>query len=79
MKIRGNTIGTTISPKRVVTNPGELTEEEKAQARAKIGAAAVGEGGNVDLSGYSTTEQVQGMINTAISNIAVYAGEVEDV
>ena len=72
-----------------LTLPHELTEAEKAQARANIGVTADGAvlseadkreiAGMVDMSGYPTTEQVQGMINTAISNIPDYTGEVEDV
>lgn len=38
MKIRGNTIGTPIKPKKVLVKAESLTEEEKAQARANIGA-----------------------------------------
>ena len=38
MKIRGNTVGTPISPERVLCAPKELTEEQKAQARENIGA-----------------------------------------
>lgn len=45
MKIRGNTVGTPIKPEKAVVKCQNLTEEEKAQARANIGAAAVGEGG----------------------------------
>ena len=41
-----------------LTLPHELTEAEKAQARANIGAAAVGEGGSVDLSNYYTRDEV---------------------
>lgn len=46
MKIRGNTVGTPIKPEKAVVKCQNLTEEEKAQARANIGAAAVGEGGS---------------------------------
>ena len=45
MKIRGNTVGTNIKPEKILVKATNLTEEEKAQARANIGAAAVGEGG----------------------------------
>ena len=41
MKIRGNTVGTPIKPEKVVVKCQNLTEEEKAQARENIGAAAV--------------------------------------
>lgn len=37
MKIRGNTVGTPIKPKKVLAKWLNLTEEEKAQARANIG------------------------------------------
>jgi hypothetical protein len=44
MKIRGNTVGTPLTPKAALLK-AELTEEEKVQARERIGAAAIGEGG----------------------------------
>ena len=56
--IRGNTIGTPIKPEKNLVKATALTEEEKAQARANIGAAAVGEGGSVDLSNYYTKDEV---------------------
>ena len=72
-----------------LTLPHKLTEAEKAQARANIGVTADGAvlseadkreiAGMVDLNGYPTTEQVQLMIDTAISTIPDYNGEVEDV
>ena len=40
MKIRGNTVGTPLRPEVVLTKASDLTEEQKAQARANIGAAA---------------------------------------
>ena len=40
MKIRGNTVGTTIKPEQAVVKCQNLTEEQKAQARENIGAAA---------------------------------------
>lgn len=42
-KIRGNTVGTTLKPEQAILKCQNLTEEEKAQARANIGAAAIGE------------------------------------
>ena len=39
MKIRGNVVGTTQKPEKVVVKATDLTEEQKAQARANIGAA----------------------------------------
>lgn len=38
-KIRGNTVGTTIKPEKALVKATNLNEEEKAQARANIGAA----------------------------------------
>ena len=34
MKIRGTTVGTTIKPEKILVKATDLTEEEKAQARA---------------------------------------------
>ena len=45
MKIRGNTIGTTIKPEKNILKATDLTEAEKKQVRENIGAVAVGEGG----------------------------------
>lgn len=39
MKIRGNVVGTTQKPEKVVVKATDLTEEQKAQARENIGAA----------------------------------------
>lgn len=41
MKIRGNTIGTPIKPEKNLVKATDLTEEEKAQARANIGAISL--------------------------------------
>ena len=41
MKIRGNTVGTTIEPKKAVLKCDGLTEEEKTKARKNIGAASI--------------------------------------
>lgn len=41
MKIRGNTIGTTIKPEKVLVKSENLTEAEKVKARANIGAASM--------------------------------------
>lgn len=57
MKIRGNTIGTTMRPERTVVKCEKLTEEEKAIARANIGAAS---------------EEVIGLIDTALAEIITY-------
>lgn len=38
MKIRGNTVGTTLKPEKNLVKATDLTDEEKAQARANIGA-----------------------------------------
>ena len=48
-KIRGNTVGTTIAPEKVLVKSENLTPEEKAQARANIGAAKEGESGGSSL------------------------------
>lgn len=45
MKIRGNTVGTTLRPEQNLVKATDLTPEEKALARANIGAAAEGSGG----------------------------------
>lgn len=37
-KIRGSTVGTTLKPEKALVKAVNLTEEEKAQARANIGA-----------------------------------------
>lgn len=39
--IRGNLVGTNQRPENVLVRATELTEEQKAQARANIGAASV--------------------------------------
>lgn len=71
MKIRGNTIGTPIKPEKNILKATDLTEEEKAQARENIGAAAVGEtGGEVP----PTDELVQ----TVIDALPVYDGSYTD-
>ena len=57
MKIRGNTVGTTMKPERTVVKCEKLTEEEKAIARANIGAAS---------------EEVIGLIDTALAEIITY-------
>lgn len=83
--IIGNTIGTPIKPEKNLVKATALTEAEKAQVRENIGAAAVGEGGSVDLSnyytkaevdkkGYLTEAEVQSLIDTAIDNIPVWDG-----
>lgn len=41
MKIRGNTVGTTLKPEQAVVRCKNLTEEQKAQARENIDAADV--------------------------------------
>lgn len=45
-KIRGNVIGTPISPEKSLIKATHLTPDEQAQIRRNIGAAAVGEGGS---------------------------------
>ena len=43
MKIRGNVVGTTQKPEKVVVKATGLTEEQKAQARENIGAVTLAE------------------------------------
>ena len=43
MKIRGNTIGTSLKPEKNLTKATNLTDEEKAQARENIGAVSLEE------------------------------------
>ena len=71
MKIRGNTIGTPIKPEKNIIKATDLTEEEKAQARANIGAAAVGETGAVP----PTDELVQAVIDA----LPVYDGSYTEL
>lgn len=60
MKIRGTTVGTPIKPEKVVVKCKNLTEEEKAIARANIGAAS---------------EEVIGLIDTTLAAIINYQEE----
>lgn len=71
MKIRGNTIGTPIKPEKNLIKATDLTEEEKARARANIGAAAVGETGAVP----PTDELVQAVIDA----LPVYDGSYTEL
>lgn len=48
MKIRGNTVGTTLRPDKVIVKATNLTEEEKAQARENIGAASADDLSKID-------------------------------
>ena len=48
MKIRGNTIGTPIKPKKNILKATDLTAEEQAQARANIGAASAEAIGDIE-------------------------------
>ena len=58
MKIRGNVVGTPMAPEAVFTKC-DLTEEEKALARERIGAAAIGEtGGGTGNDGFSPIAKV---------------------
>ena len=41
MKIRGNTVGTTLRPEKAIVKSKNLTEEEKAQARKNLGVDAI--------------------------------------
>lgn len=71
MKIRGNTVGTPQNPASVLIKV-ELTEEEKALARKKIGAAAIGEaggGGGTGNDGFSPIAKVTHTENGATITI----------
>ena len=48
MKIRGNTVGTPIKPKQVLVKCEDLTPEEQAQVREKIGAASAKAIGDIE-------------------------------
>ena len=50
MKIRGITVGTTIKPEKVLVKSENLTEEEKAIARANIGAASADTIGDIETA-----------------------------
>ena len=50
MKIRGNTIGTTMKPEKNLVKATDLTPEEQAQARRNIGAADATTVGNIDTA-----------------------------
>lgn len=57
MKIKGIPVGTPIKPEAALIKATALTEEQKAQVRANIGAAAVGEpGGGTGADGKSAYE-----------------------
>lgn len=68
MKIRGNVLGTTIKPERVLVKATDLTEEQKAQARENLG-----------LTGALTNENMEEIVENVIAALPVYSGEVEDV
>lgn len=58
MKIRGNTVGTTLRPEVILTKATALTEEQKAKARENIGAASIADiKENVDLSNFYTKDE----------------------
>ena len=90
MKIRGNTIGTTIRPERVLTKPNELTEEQKKQARENIGAISLDdlpiyEGDYTDIEDnplpieISTEAEMTALLDTAdIGSVYKYAEDAED-
>lgn len=58
MRIRGNVVGTPIKPEKVLVKATDLTEAEKAQARANIGVT--GEGGGDSGTDYGLTPQKYG-------------------
>ena len=74
MKIRGNTIGTNIKPEKTVVKCENLTEEEKAIARANIGAASEEVIGMIDAT--LTSEEVIGMIDATLNTIIAQQEEI---
>ena len=79
MKIRGITVGTPLSPEASLIKANALTDEEKAQARANIGAAAVGEGGGGETV---TDEHINALIDAKLAEletVPTYDNEVEVV
>lgn len=53
MKIRGNTVGTTLKPERAVVAATNLTPEQQKKARKNIGA--IGNGEHINMGGKSIT------------------------
>jgi hypothetical protein len=51
VKIRGNTVGTPLRPKKAVVKATDLTDEEKAQARENIGAVGTTDYGSQTTAG----------------------------
>ena len=61
MKIRGNTVGTTIKPEKAVVKCKNLTEKEKTQARENVGAISADECANIvdaKLASITNAEEV---------------------
>lgn len=50
MKIRGNVVGTTQKPEKVIVRATHLTEEQKAQARENIGAVSADKLGSIETA-----------------------------
>ena len=63
MKIRGITVGTPIKPEKNLVKATDLTEEEKAQARANIGAADAGVIGDISAAFDELHAYAQALIN----------------
>lgn len=83
MKIRGNVVGTTLRPDKALVKATNLTEEEKAQARANIGAAAYGEGGgggsitvDSELSATSTNPVQNKVITSVLAQAEATLGQL---
>lgn len=66
MKIRGNTIGTPLKPEKNLVKATDLTEEEKAQARANIGAVASVNGTTPDENGNVNVKIPTGITKTLL-------------
>lgn len=57
-KIRGNVIGTPIKPEKSIVKATDLTDEQKAQARANIGVPEVSELVDAVISALPNAEEV---------------------
>ena len=57
-KIRGNVIGTPIKPEKSILKATDLTEEQKAQARANIGVPEVSELVDAVIAAFPKAEEV---------------------
>lgn len=87
MKIRGNTIGTTMKPEKTVVKCENLTEEEKARARDNIGVVPMLIVTNEGIQASHTSGEIYAHVQAGgtvvfdVSNgvCASFAGAYEDV